>query len=200
MYCSRFVYAMTDAMASPALDPSLIDSTNVLSSDPRTLPIGLPTPPSERKRVNQLDLKGPERKRVKLEWPLKGKENAGADVYSDSDSEGEGDVCGPRGSAAQYSVYGIRNRAMQAGPSSASRRVDCECQPFIANLLLIIGIAVPTRSILQTFVSSNKSDVFKCHSIHENLSVNIPYACSYSNGELQRHDAIDSSVFMRVHL
>lgn len=124
---SRFVYTVADAMASSAPDPSLIDSTNVCSSDLRTLPIGLPTPPSERKRVSQLDLKGPERKRVKLEWPLEGKENTGVDVYSDSDSEGEGDASGTRGRAARYSVYNVRNRAMQAGPSYASRRVDREC-------------------------------------------------------------------------
>ncbi len=128
MYFLRFVYAVTAAMASSATDPSLIDSTNVCSSDPHTLPIGLPTPPSERKRVSHLDLKGPERKRVKLEWPLKGKENAGVDVHLDSDSEGEGgEASGARGSAARYSVYGMSNRAMQAGPSCASRRVDCEC-------------------------------------------------------------------------
>ncbi|KAI0771938.1 WD40 repeat-like protein [Trametes elegans] len=36
--------------------------------------------------------------------------------------------------------------------------------------------------MLRSFVSSNKSDVFKCHSIHESSLHNIPYACSYSNG------------------
>lgn len=54
-----------------------------------------------------------------------------------------------------------------------------------AELSLRIRTVVPTRSALQTFVSSNKSDVFKCHSMYENMSVNIPYACSYSHGELQ---------------
>ncbi|KAI0370197.1 WD40 repeat-like protein [Pilatotrama ljubarskyi] len=40
---------------------------------------------------------------------------------------------------------------------------------------------VPTRSLLQSFVSSNQSDIFRCHSVHEGLLVNIPYACSYSH-------------------
>ncbi|KAI0637884.1 WD40 repeat-like protein [Trametes polyzona] len=42
-------------------------------------------------------------------------------------------------------------------------------------------VSVPTRSILQSFVSSNKSDVYKCHSVYDEVFVNIPYACSYSN-------------------
>lgn len=128
----RFLrFVCSDAMASPSSspDPSLVDSTNVRLLGTRTLPACLPTPPSERKRASHTELKGPERKRVKLEWPQKGKENVTADVYSESESEEEVDLSGSREIAARYSVYNLRNRAMLGGPSSSSRRLDRELHP-----------------------------------------------------------------------
>ncbi|KAH9853682.1 WD40-repeat-containing domain protein [Lenzites betulinus] len=144
------------------LDPSLVDRTNICSTPARVLAVGLLTPPSERKRVSQLELEGHDKKRVKLEWPQKKNENADTPSYSDSDSESDGPTLSQR--VSRFSVYSLRNKASQSGPSCASRRVD-----------------VPTRSVLRSFVSSNKSDVFKCQSIYDNVYVNIPYACSYSN-------------------
>ncbi|KAG1753781.1 WD40-repeat-containing domain protein [Suillus paluster] len=41
---------------------------------------------------------------------------------------------------------------------------------------------LPSRNILQSFVSSNTSDVFKCHSRTVDSFVTPPYACAYSNG------------------
>ncbi|THV05489.1 WD40 repeat-like protein [Dendrothele bispora CBS 962.96] len=41
--------------------------------------------------------------------------------------------------------------------------------------------AVSTRSILQSFVSSNKSDTFKCQSIDLSSFLTPPYACAYSH-------------------
>ncbi|OSC98732.1 WD40 repeat-like protein [Trametes coccinea BRFM310] len=41
--------------------------------------------------------------------------------------------------------------------------------------------SVPTRPILRSLVSSNRTDVFRCYSDHERTYVNLPYACSYSN-------------------
>ncbi|KAG0705406.1 WD40-repeat-containing domain protein [Suillus ampliporus] len=41
---------------------------------------------------------------------------------------------------------------------------------------------LPSRNILQSFVSSHTSDVFKCHSRSEDSFVTPPYACAYSNG------------------
>nr|ANC28038.1 WD-repeat protein [Polyporus umbellatus] len=40
---------------------------------------------------------------------------------------------------------------------------------------------MPTRSILQSFVSSHTSDVFKCDSMDETTFTTLPYACSYSH-------------------
>ncbi|KAI9067644.1 WD40 repeat-like protein [Trametes sanguinea] len=64
----------------------------------------------------------------------------------------------------KYSVYSLRNRAAVAGPSRVSH-----------------GRELPTRSILGSFVSSSRTDVFRCYSDHERTYVNLPYACSYSN-------------------
>lgn len=40
---------------------------------------------------------------------------------------------------------------------------------------------MPTRPILESFVSSNKSDVLKLHSIQNTSYMSPPYACSYSH-------------------
>lgn len=39
-----------------------------------------------------------------------------------------------------------------------------------------------TLCILESFVSSNLSDLFKCHSLATNSFLTTPYACAYSNG------------------
>lgn len=41
---------------------------------------------------------------------------------------------------------------------------------------------LPSRRILQSFVSSHKSDVYTCHSLTSSQFVTQPYACAYSNG------------------
>jgi len=41
---------------------------------------------------------------------------------------------------------------------------------------------VSTRAILQSFVSSNKSDLYKCQSTDINAYLTPPYACSYTYG------------------
>ncbi|KAI6101563.1 hypothetical protein EDD16DRAFT_388555 [Pisolithus croceorrhizus] len=45
---------------------------------------------------------------------------------------------------------------------------------------------LPSRRILQSFVSSHKSDVYTCHSLSNNHFVTPPYACAYSNGAKRR--------------
>ncbi|KAL5527271.1 hypothetical protein ACEPAG_6062 [Sanghuangporus baumii] len=41
--------------------------------------------------------------------------------------------------------------------------------------------SLPTINILETFVSSNKADIFKCQAVESNSFLTPPYACSYSN-------------------
>lgn len=45
---------------------------------------------------------------------------------------------------------------------------------------------MPTRTILQTFVSANKSDNYRCDSTRSDAHLSPPYACAYSHGELGR--------------
>ena len=40
-----------------------------------------------------------------------------------------------------------------------------------------------TLCILESFVSSNLSDLFNCHSLAANTFLTTPYACAYSNGK-----------------
>lgn len=49
---------------------------------------------------------------------------------------------------------------------------------------------LPTRSILQSFVSSEKSDVFRCHSVEDPLRVNLPYACAFSHAAKDGKDSL----------
>ncbi|KAH8106268.1 WD40 repeat-like protein [Cristinia sonorae] len=60
-------------------------------------------------------------------------------------------------------VHGLRMRAMGA-LSSPTSIYD-----------------YPTRSLLRSFVSSDKADLFKCHSTETNAFVSLPYACSYTH-------------------
>lgn len=38
-----------------------------------------------------------------------------------------------------------------------------------------------TDALLRSFVSSNKSDVYKCHSVDASTFMTLPYACAYSH-------------------
>ncbi|RPD61859.1 WD40 repeat-like protein [Lentinus tigrinus ALCF2SS1-7] len=144
-----------------AYECNLLDRTNFFRREGATT--GLPTPPSERKRVCHLDVDGREKKRLKFD--LSGQENGGTDEHVDSDSEDEDwDALRTQRADYRYSVYALRNRGMLAGPSSVSRQPEPS-----------------TRLILQTFVSSHKADVFKCQSIDERTYITLPYACSYTH-------------------
>ncbi|KAH7916159.1 WD40-repeat-containing domain protein [Hygrophoropsis aurantiaca] len=63
----------------------------------------------------------------------------------------------------RQTVFGMMNATSIAGPSRPCRSL------------------LSTLPILQSFVSSNKSDVFKCHSTSVNSFVTPPYACAYSH-------------------
>lgn len=60
--------------------------------------------------------------------------------------------------------------------ASFVRRVVVPC------ISLCLTLAVSSRNILQSFVSSHTSDVFKCHSRTVDSFLTPPYACAYSNG------------------
>ena len=49
---------------------------------------------------------------------------------------------------------------------------------------------VTTRPILQSFVSSNKTDLYKCYSVLNSSYMSPPYACAYTNGAKAGKNAI----------
>ena len=82
---------------------------------------GLPTPPSERKRVRQLEFDVREKKRLKFSVPAE--ENCGIDIELDGSSESEEeDLDTRRRRTSRYSVYAWQNRMMSAGPSRTPHR------------------------------------------------------------------------------
>ena len=104
-------------------DCNLIDLTNLAFRE--GLRTGLPTPPSERKRVRHFDLDGRESKRLKFDSSRN--ENGTKDEDEDSGSEDDDwDASCMRRRDFRYSVYGLRNQGMLAGPSRLSRQPDRE--------------------------------------------------------------------------
>ncbi len=104
-------------MSRRVTDPNLYDLTNVYRIEGATT--GLPTPPSERKRVRQLEFDVRDKKRLKFDPPVKDSSCA-TDVDWDDRSEDEDedeDETPQTKTTCQYSVYGLRNQMMLAGPS-----------------------------------------------------------------------------------
>ena len=73
-----------------------------------------------------------------------------------------------------------------SGPPTACRRYARE-----SNTARAIDVAsnlcdvASTMALLRSFVSSNKSDIFKCNSVELDTYLTPPYACSYSHGKSQ---------------
>lgn len=110
------------AATTPRVDPSLFDLTNFYRRE--GFPTGLPTPPSERKRVRQLNFDGRDKKRVKVDASGKKDTGDGPDTDTDTDIDSEDDnesvTRWPRRDY-QHSVYASRIRGMLAGPSGMTR-------------------------------------------------------------------------------
>ena len=95
-------------------DLNLHDLTNVYRRKGTTT--ALPTPPSERKRVRQLEFDVRDKKRLKFDTPVE--DSHDMDVDSDSSTEDDDeDAPFQTKTTSQYSVYGLRNQMMLAGPS-----------------------------------------------------------------------------------
>ena len=109
-----FPRPLRSAMSRPVTDPNLLDLTNVYRGQAPTT--SLPTPPSERKRVRQLEFDVRDKKRLKFDTPTK--DNHPTDVDSDTSTDDEDKDKPPRTkTTCQYSVYGLRTQMMLAGPS-----------------------------------------------------------------------------------
>ncbi|KAI5120503.1 hypothetical protein M0805_000088 [Coniferiporia weirii] len=82
-----------------------------------------------------------------------------------------------------------RDMVVKSSGASESRLLDRRCRPsaFASLRALRMGdpvarrlFTLPTIRVLESFVSSNKSDLFKCHSLDSGSFLTPPYACAYS--------------------
>ncbi|KAF5369936.1 hypothetical protein D9758_001290 [Tetrapyrgos nigripes] len=136
----------------------LHERTNVLqecaSTPPFKLPTQLPTPPKHSgvKRVLASSRNNGSIKRLKLSHEIE-------KDHGDEEEEDNGFTPKPTKE---------RRRKPSLWPHDPYQRS--------------IAPTVSTRPILQSFVSSNKSDTFKCESIFTGGFLTPPYACAYSHG------------------
>lgn len=173
-------------LPSPSSSPQrsvFVDYTNV-DRDPTLSPCspkcktGIPTPTSHRspKRRKPFPVKQAETvsKRKRL---LEQLQEVANDIYDEDEVvAGPSSLCGPR------TVFRMRS-AMARGRRPAQNYTQCDSQVLECYKVVINIVSVPTLPFLTTFVSSHKSDIFKCHSENDSF-LTVPYACHFSNSEL----------------
>lgn len=79
--------------------------------------------------------------------------------------------------------YNIFSR-FTTNPSMSFRKPARTCYSFSNFIPPTWHFLASTLPILKSFVSSNKSDLFKCQSIGEDTYLTPPYACAFSHGKL----------------
>ncbi|KAF8803836.1 WD40 repeat-like protein [Phlegmacium glaucopus] len=148
-------------LPSPTSSPILSPCTNTLHSLPPRKTTYPPTPPPDNKfKKRQLlhDTTKPQ-KRLKLDLDAKDDDSAeDEDVYMESQETAH---LRARQNARSYNTFS----QFMANPSMSFRRP-----------------APSTLPILRSFVSSNKSDLFKCQSVGDDTYLTPPYACAFSHG------------------
>ncbi|KAJ3504001.1 hypothetical protein NLJ89_g8172 [Agrocybe chaxingu] len=143
----------------------LTPRTNTLHVPQAKLTTFLPTDSQSKKRHIRDETQSV--KRRKLSSPaISESEDDGSDVdvYSEEEEVAMEDARMVQARARRQLAIDLHTQFVS---SSASR---CRRQ------------APSTLPILQSFVSSHKSDVFKCQSIGEDTYLTPPYACAYSHG------------------
>lgn len=174
-------------LPSPSSSPrvALINRTNVDESDTldsraKSHWLQLLTPPRTVKRLSKgNDGRAKKRAKIALDSGEESEESSDEEE-SDSDVEME-DLAMLRAKARRGTVPGMLAASLGSGPSR-SRQPLCMCQ-FHASVQSLTRCIVSTRPFLQTFVSSNKSDIFKCQSEDSNAYLSPPYACAYTHSK-----------------
>ncbi|TFY69439.1 hypothetical protein EVG20_g3157 [Dentipellis fragilis] len=151
---------MASSPPSSPQRPIFVNSTNVHRD------ISLDSPPPEnhkpKRRLSSKARSQPPNKRVKLSLAKDHEEDllassSSEEEYSDSDSS----FCS---AARPKAIFRMLNANAASRPGTYSRQ-----------------FRLPTRPVLETYVSSHKSDMFKCHSAHDGAFLTPPYACAYTN-------------------
>ncbi|KAI0688551.1 WD40-repeat-containing domain protein [Cytidiella melzeri] len=158
-------------MSSPTR-PVLLNKTNADAHGERDLIYSTLVSSSERKRLLSETTDGVSvRKRVKVHTEDIFRVDEEKEEEEDSSDEEDAFVV-PR-KPRNLTTFEILNARRTAGPSRVSRLPSYS-----------------TRSILQSFVSSNRSDVFNLHSMSNASYMSPPYACSYSHGSKRGEDSL----------
>lgn len=187
LIATREACPLTIMISSPSSSPrpALFDRTNVHSDSVPTRPhnwLSLPTPPKDHKAKRPFSGQAdPVKKRVKITEEHEESEDVSPGEESDSDIEME-DVAMVRARGLKRTFFRMMNAAAMARPCGI--RPSCTLF-FFCDVVLrsyLTRHVVSTRPILQSFVSSHKSDVFKCESTEGDSYLSPPYACSYTNG------------------
>ncbi|KAG6880431.1 hypothetical protein C0992_000033 [Termitomyces sp. T32_za158] len=149
-------------LPSPSSPPTQLfhERTNTICTPVQTkLPFVLPTPPADK----PYSPTGLLRKR-KLSFSSENNTDNKSECTKGLDSDGEVEEdATPRPRARRYTSF---HKAARAATAVPGRRRE----------------PISTRAILQSFVSSNKSDVYKCQSSDIDGYLTPPYACSYTQG------------------
>ncbi|KAG6832908.1 hypothetical protein H0H92_004792 [Tricholoma furcatifolium] len=150
-------------LPSPSSSPPQIlhERTNIFHTPVQTkLPFALPTPPTTKHEERVAATA----KKRKLSFSESISKSDGSILKLDEDEDVEmDDLSTVRPRTRRYTSFYMGMRAVMGLPGH--RREDPS-----------------TRAILQSFVSSNKSDVYKCQSTDVNAYLTPPYACSYTHG------------------
>lgn len=181
-FCFRIYYSFTqfhsdssDTMfSSPRRSPrrhALADRTNDLS---------VPSSPTRdakgKRRAN--DDEGP-KKRVKLYGGQVEVEEERAENQDVEMADVVQPLRFPR--SQRHDVYAAL-RALRSGDPKARRFLASMCHSFHNNTKLK-GHLAPSTDILEAFVSSNKADIIRCHSLQSDSFLTPPYACAFSYGQ-----------------
>jgi denticleless len=167
-------------LASPSSSPRVVlaQCTNTIRTpQPRLTPY-LPTPPT--------NLKKSKRPHVGEHKPTQKRQKFDVEDTSNSDSDSDGDafmadvVVQP---LARKKTAFQRHRQFMMDSALRFQRHARAYSPISFTQFIYATHVASTLPILKSLVSSNKSDLFKCHSVGEDTYLTPPYACSYSHRE-----------------
>ncbi|KAF9452210.1 WD40 repeat-like protein [Macrolepiota fuliginosa MF-IS2] len=161
-------------LPSPSSSPRAIleDRLNFDVAPPKKRKTFLLTPPKEspisRKRLAKQSTQGNSRKRAKVCEPADGNienetEEEDSNLFEESDDEEVKLEPTMLWSRTRRTVFNAYSMLASASPHTYK------------------NLDVSTRPILQSFVSSLKTDAYTCQSLNTTSFLTPPYACSYSN-------------------
>ncbi|THH09051.1 hypothetical protein EW145_g2286 [Phellinidium pouzarii] len=105
---------------------------------------------------------------------------------TEGNTTGEAEEVGKHGDVEMLETASIRMSVRRCQPSVYASLHALRLGDPTARRLF----SLPTISILESFVSSNGADLFKCQSLDSNSFLTPPYACAYSNASKRGQGSI----------